>query len=158
MKKFISTLLILALTLCVLPFAAFAENQESEVERVALNALYFKDKNGKNFYVDPNHLVKRGAKWGDVLVIQDVLKKLSEELNNDAYDIGRVDGDFGEKTYNAVVTFQANHDLYMDGAVGYDTWNSLHNDWEVKLSSKQYNIAHNWCCGFSTAPIIVRLF
>lgn len=55
----------------------------------------------------------------------DMVKQVQTKLKNWGYYIGRVDGDFGEKTYNAVRKFQSKNGLKVDGIVGQKTYNAL---------------------------------
>ena len=41
------------------------------------------------------------------------------------YDVGPIDGDFGPVTTSAVMRYQSNHGLVVDGLVGDQTWTSL---------------------------------
>lgn len=63
-------------------------------------------------------LVRSGSRGEDV-------KTLQTRLNELGYDCGAVDGIFGAKTYNAVVKFQKDHGLAVDGIVGKNTWAAL---------------------------------
>lgn len=63
-------------------------------------------------------LVYTGSRGEDV-------KTLQTRLNELGYDCGAVDGIFGAKTYNAVVKFQKDHGLSVDGIVGKNTWAAL---------------------------------
>lgn len=47
-------------------------------------------------------------------------------LNSYGYDLS-VDGKFGTRTQNAVISFQRNNNLTQDGVVGRNTWNKLLN-------------------------------
>lgn len=49
------------------------------------------------------------------------------KLNSLGYNCGIVDGDFGNKTKNAVINYQKAKGLAVDGIVGKNTWNSLFN-------------------------------
>lgn len=49
------------------------------------------------------------------------------KLNQLGYECGTVDWIFGNKTKNAVVNFQSDNNLSVDGIVGNDTWNALFN-------------------------------
>ena len=63
-------------------------------------------------------LVRSGSRGEDV-------KTLQAQLNALGYDCGAVDGIFGAKTYNAVVKFQKDRGLAVDGIVGKNTWAAL---------------------------------
>lgn len=72
-------------------------------------------------------LVKKGAKGAVVTALQNLLNKVGANLV--------VDGDFGAKTYAAVLNFQKTHSvdvngriekLEADGVVGDKTWNALY--------------------------------
>lgn len=63
-------------------------------------------------------LVYSGSRGEDV-------KTLQAQLNALGYDCGTVDGIFGAKTYNAVVKFQKDRGLAVDGIVGKNTWAAL---------------------------------
>lgn len=52
------------------------------------------------------------------------VKMLQEALNKYGYNL-KVDGDFGPKTYDAVIDFQKTHGLMVDGVVGMNTWAAL---------------------------------
>ncbi len=47
--------------------------------------------------------------------------------------VSEVDGDFGNKTYQAVRSFQARHGLQVDGVVGSQTWQALRNQLKVEV-------------------------
>lgn len=65
----------------------------------------------------PNILLKLGSKGKYVQMVQRVLNKNGCHL--------AIDGDFGEKTKQAVQTYQKNHGLHVDGIVGKITWDRL---------------------------------
>lgn len=50
---------------------------------------------------------------------------LQNILHNLNFYNSQIDGIFGEKTQNAVITFQKQNNLVPDGIVGFRTWNSL---------------------------------
>ena len=53
------------------------------------------------------------------------VKLLQTTLNAKGYNAGTADGVFGGNTYNAVVAFQRDCGLSVDGIVGYNTWSEL---------------------------------
>ena len=55
------------------------------------------------------------------------VRELQEKLIGLGYNLGRygADGDFGSDTYKAVKQFQQEHDLYVDGEVGENTYNAI---------------------------------
>lgn len=59
-----------------------------------------------------------GAYGSDVMEIQALLNKIG-------YDVGPIDGMFGPQTRNAVMDFQENNELYMDGIIGESTYRAL---------------------------------
>ncbi|OKH28313.1 hypothetical protein NIES2101_43650 [Calothrix sp. HK-06] len=63
--------------------------------------------------------LKLGAQGDDV-------KHLQQDLNLLKYGLLTVDGDFGTKTETAVKHFQSNNKLTVDGIVGAQTWQALH--------------------------------
>lgn len=72
-------------------------------------------------YVDAYNLtrtLKKGCRGVDV-------QELQKELKKRKYDVGAVDGIFGDKTKNAVKKFQKDNKLYADGIVGKNTAHKL---------------------------------
>lgn len=55
------------------------------------------------------------------------VKLLQEKLNYLGYNCGDIDGVFGTKTYNAVLSYQKQNNLTSDGIVGKNTWKSIVN-------------------------------
>lgn len=55
------------------------------------------------------------------------VKELQEALTLREYSLGEVDGDFGQKTKNAVIAFQKDAGLTQDGIVGQKTRKALEN-------------------------------
>ena len=67
-------------------------------------------------------ILKKGCKGEDVRALQENLQKLGygRLLEPDG-----ADGDFGKNTYNAVIQFQMEHGLYVDGEAGPDTLGAI---------------------------------
>ena len=63
-------------------------------------------------------ILKKGSKGNSVKALQIL-------LNGNGYSCGSVDGEFGAKTYDAVVKFQKANKLDVDGIVGAQTWSKL---------------------------------
>jgi len=63
-------------------------------------------------------VVRQGILGAYVLVLQDSLNILG-------YGTGGVDGVFGSATTNAVMAYQRNNGLFVDGIVGCETWRTL---------------------------------
>jgi hypothetical protein len=56
-----------------------------------------------------------------------VVKHLQETLDALGYRVGMIDGKFGPSVRAAVLAFQADNNLTMDGTVGDETWSALEN-------------------------------
>lgn len=65
------------------------------------------------FTCDDLPVLKRGSSGKAVMVVQSILGGLD------------IDGSYGPKTQNAVITFQSAHDLETDSVIGPDTWREL---------------------------------
>ncbi len=65
-------------------------------------------------------LLQKGSQGEEVRLLQQKLVSLG-------YSVGSAgaDGDFGQGTYNAVVKFQSDHGLLVDGVVGDGTWAAM---------------------------------
>lgn len=63
-------------------------------------------------------LTQFGSRGVYVLIAQDALNTLG-------LGTGGLDGIFGRRTKEAVITFQGNNGLSQDGQIGNITWNSL---------------------------------
>ncbi len=63
-------------------------------------------------------LLRKGMQNGDV-------RRLQERLRELGYDPGPSDGLFGPRTEGAVLSFQADKGLAVDGVVGQETWGTL---------------------------------
>ena len=64
------------------------------------------------------HMVRLGNRGPEVKLLQTRLEKAG-------FEVGVIDGDFGNKTLGAVKAYQRSHDLEADGIVGQATWASL---------------------------------
>lgn len=62
--------------------------------------------------------LRKGSRGEAVTVLQ-------QRLTSAGYGCGRIDGDFGNKTLEAVKAYQVEHGLVVDGIVGTKTWNKL---------------------------------
>ena len=108
-------------------------NQERSVmRRLAISSGYFR-------YVEPAidtprwvhfddrwissgyPLTRQGSKGVYVLVAQD-------SLNTLGYDTGGLDGIFGIKTRESVISYQSKNNLSADGIIGVNTWRKLMSD------------------------------
>lgn len=84
-------------------------------------ALFLKgmQKGGEMGQIESNTVVlKKVSKSEEV-------KQLQERLYTIGYEPGTADGIFGEKTRQAVISFQTDAGLQEDGIVGKDTWTAL---------------------------------
>ncbi|MCR2045176.1 N-acetylmuramoyl-L-alanine amidase [Anaerosalibacter massiliensis] len=68
-----------------------------------------------------NRLLRTGSRGSDVATVQ-------RKLNDLGYNAGKADGIFGNRTYNAVVSFQRANGLSADGIVGKNTINKLYSN------------------------------
>lgn len=71
--------------------------------------------------------------------------KLQQKLSEAGYNIGSIDGVFGPKTEAAVLKFQADKGLHVDGIVGDQTWNSLFQESIPKTPSLDNPPSQNRC-------------
>lgn len=53
------------------------------------------------------------------------VSKLQTELTNRGYNVGTIDGKFGQKTFSGVIEYQKDNGLVTDGIVGQKTWAAL---------------------------------
>lgn len=67
----------------------------------------------------------------------DSVKKLQTWLNELGYNTGTPDGKFGAMTKIAVMAFQSDHNLAVDGVVGAQTWSTLENLIQKKQPEEQ---------------------
>ncbi|MCB2286910.1 M14 family metallopeptidase [Clostridium algidicarnis] len=85
-------------------------------------------------------VLKIGSKGSDVMKIQAVLKKIG-------YNTGSLDGIFGNDTKNAVIGFQQNNGLTVDGIIGRETYKILnkfllgYEDYILREGDNIYDIA-----------------
>lgn len=67
-----------------------------------------------------SRILRRGMRGEDVRELQNKLASLG-------YDVGPIDGIFGPRTERAVIQFQKNNGLKVDGIVGPQTYGMLEN-------------------------------
>ena len=79
-------------------------------------------------------------KYGDQ---GDTVKKIQTALNNRGYNLD-VDGIFGDETKKAVMKYQNENKLAVDGIVGNNTWNSLFNGLSSSTPSASTNNGFNY--------------
>jgi peptidoglycan hydrolase-like protein with peptidoglycan-binding domain/GH24 family phage-related lysozyme (muramidase) len=58
--------------------------------------------------------------------------ELQTKLKELGYDVGEIDGIFGDKTYNALTNFQKYSKLTVDGLCGEKTWEEIEKDLKAK--------------------------
>jgi len=63
-------------------------------------------------------VLRYGSKGIYVFILQDALDFLG-------YNVGSLDGIFGSKTYNSVISFQKNYGISTTGVVACQTWTKL---------------------------------
>lgn len=87
--------------------------------------------------------LRQGMRGTDVMEIQALLRKLG-------YNVGAIDGVFGQQTYNAVVQFQRRFGLVPDGIIGPDTYRVMeryllgYDNYTIRLRDTVYNIARRY--------------
>ena len=76
---------------------------------------------------------------------KNAVAKLQNLLIQKGYDCGiyGADGFFGNKTYDAVIAFQNDYNLSVDGIVGTATWAALNSDYETISCFKNNNDNNN---------------
>lgn len=84
--------------------------------------IYFNNTTSSNNYnslvVIKPYLLQKGSKGNAV-------KCLQRCLNGSGYNCGTVDGDFGDKTKNAVIALQKDNNIEVDGVAGRQTWSVI---------------------------------
>ncbi len=96
---------------------AIGEGQLTRMKRV----LHAKEDPGKG------PTLKKGYSGNPV-------KQLQQRLEKYGYEVGKIDGDFGDKTKSAVKRFQKAFGLQADGVVGKATWKMLSVDAKGKVN------------------------
>ncbi len=82
---------------------------------------------GKNTWYKLNNLTPEAR----VLRLGDYgaeVKYLQQKLYSKLYNVGPIDGIFGQQTQQAVKEFQSENGLFVDGIVGRDTWRAILNN------------------------------
>ena len=85
---------------------------------LSLNLYTYCVNNPITYYDPSGHVIKKGASGTDV-------KSLQKLLTEAGYDCGAIDGKFGSKTEAAIVQYQKDNKLKVDGIVGNQTMTSL---------------------------------
>mgnify|MGYP000383991016 CR=1 FL=1 len=129
-KKLLAILLVLSLAMCIFPASAFADSpQLDQTEKATATYYTFKDHNGNFYLVNSETLVSTGSSHtGYIIVIQEVLQRLSSATGNPNFNPNGIDGVFGNGTRLAVVCFQVQYlgANEADGVVGSKTWRQLY--------------------------------
>lgn len=91
---------------------------------------YFKD-DGEVLYLDSGN--------------EEAVKAAQRFLNENGYTDGygrklAEDGIFGKNTYNAVIKYQQDNNLQVDGKIGDETWSSMWNKEAEKYDDMKYDI------------------
>lgn len=73
----------------------------------------------------PGTPIQWGNKGVDVQFLQYLLQVIST-YDSDIKTIASIDGDFGNSTYQSVISFQRKYNLTQDGIVGRVTWNKIY--------------------------------
>ena len=91
-------------------FGITADGRVGRTTKTALSGLSFSDETGE--------ILSVGSTGPDVVALQDLLKQKG-------YDVGRSDGVFGPSTLTAVLAFQKDNKMWVDGLVGPATLKAL---------------------------------
>lgn len=139
MRRIVAVFLVLAIAICLLPAAAFADNADTSAVPSTQSIMYaFRAHDGRYTIVNGDVIMMKGTSYKNyVSIIQSVLTELYKKTGNANYNPKGVDGIFGDDTHLAVVCFQV---AYMganegDGAVGQRTWAKLQEVWTDVLGS-----------------------
>ena len=82
-------------------------------------------------------LGQRNLKYTSPTMKGEDVKRLQSKLNELGYSCGSVDGNFGKKTNNALMLFQKDRGLVVDGICGSKTVEALNTKYTVETSAEQ---------------------
>lgn len=101
---------------------AFQTNNKLQVDGIVGKVTWDALINGyiATYHAYPGVLIGYGSSGSNVTLIQ-------EKLTDLGYNIGTIDGYFGNATKQAIISFQSQHGLDADGVVGQITWDVLLN-------------------------------
>ena len=101
---------------------AFQKNNKLQVDGIVGKVTWDALINGyvSTYRAYPGELIGYGSSGDNVVFIQ-------EKLTSLGYNVGIIDGHFGEATKQAIISFQTQHGLGADGIVGQKTWDVLLN-------------------------------
>jgi peptidoglycan hydrolase-like protein with peptidoglycan-binding domain len=90
-----------------------------------------------NTIISGKQTIRQGQKGKVVRQIQTMLVTLGYDLGDSGKNKDGVDGDYGDKTVEAIVDFQFDYDLDgLDGVVGKETMTKLYDLYKEKTISK----------------------
>lgn len=75
-----------------------------------------------------------GSRGADVTYLQQL-------LSAKGYEVGEIDGFFGEKTFKSTKVYQEEHNLTVDGVVGARTWESLEETAVTESHVKEFSLS-----------------
>lgn len=101
---------------------AFQKNNKLQVDGIVGKVTWDALINGyvSTYRAYPGELIGYGSSGDNVKFIQ-------EKLHSLGYDVGVIDGHYGNATRQAIISFQSQHGLGADGIVGQKTWDVLLN-------------------------------
>jgi len=105
LRKFYQVLVALTMIAFLTNVSSFAATKEANEE------VHKETTNASNQMTTKGFLIKRGMSGENVKTVQNLLLE-------SGYNIGAVDGVFGQNTFEAVRQFQLTHNLTPDGIVG----------------------------------------